>query len=181
MLHQQARALGESLASTRFTAIYASTLKRALWTGQAVHDAQPDPKPYFEESALLREQHFGAAEGHPWSWEQTPDMTLEEHFAKGIWPVLHERAQRFPEGESVDDLYARATKAIDELVMPHVWRAAREGKKGVHIALASHGLCISELIPALLVKDESGKHPGDQYRGLHNTAWTRLTVEVEVG
>ncbi len=120
------------------------------------------------------------AESHPWSWEQSPGLSLEEQFAKGIWPVLHERSQKFPEGESVDDLYARASKAIDDLVMPHIWRAAREGKKGIHIGLASHGLCISELIPALLLKDESGKHPGDKYRGLRNTAWTRVTVEVEV-
>ena len=94
--------------------------------------------------------------------------------------MLHERSQKFPGGESIDDLYTRATQAINELVMPDVWQAAREGKTGVHIALASHGLCISELIPALLVKDESGAHPGDKYRGLHNTAWTRLTVEVQV-
>lgn len=177
---QQARALGESLSSTPFTAIYASTLKRALWTAQAVRDAQPDPKPPLTESPLLREQHFGVAEGKPWAWDQTPSLSLEEHFARGIWPVLHERSQKFPEGESVDDLYARAAKAIDELVMPHLWHAVREGKSGVHVALASHGLCIGEMIPALLVKDESGVHPGDKYRGLQNTAWTRLTVEVEV-
>ncbi|KAI0699308.1 phosphoglycerate mutase-like protein [Cerioporus squamosus] len=175
----QAQALAKSLSTTRFEAIYASTLKRALWTGQAVRDAQPDPKPYFQESPLLREQHFGVAEGQPWAWEQTPGMTIEEHFAKGIWPVLHERHQKFPDGESLDDLYARATQAIDQLVMPHVWKAAREGKTGVHIALASHGLCISELIPALLAKDERGVHPGDKYRGLHNTAWSRATIQVE--
>ncbi|KAI0755047.1 phosphoglycerate mutase-like protein [Daedaleopsis nitida] len=178
-LSNHAKALAKSLATTRFSAIYASPLKRALWTGRAVRDAQLDPKPYFEESPLLREQHFGAAEGNPWSWDQTAEMTLEEHFAKGLWPVLHERSQRFPDGESSDDLYARASKAIDELVMPHVWHAAKEGKTGVHIALASHGLCISELIPALLAKTGSEVHPGHKYRGLHNTAWTRATIEVE--
>ncbi|TBU27212.1 phosphoglycerate mutase-like protein [Dichomitus squalens] len=174
----QAKALGKSLSSTRFAAIYASDLKRALWTGQAVRDAQPDPKPPLVESPLLREQRFGDAEGNPWSWNQTPGLSLEEHFARGIWPVLHERSQKFPGGESVDDLYVRATQAINELVMPRIWEAAREGKTGVHIALASHGLCISELIPALLVQDESGTHPGDKYRGLHNTAWTRLRIDV---
>lgn len=176
---QQAKALGQSLSNTRFVAIYASTLKRALWTGQAVREAQADPKPPLTESLLLREQYFGEAEGHPWSWNQTPGLTLEEHFAKGIWPVLHERSQKFPGGESLDDLAARASEAIDELVMPHIWQAAREGKAGVNIAVASHGLCISELIPALLVKDESGHHPGDKYKGLHNTAWTRLAIQVK--
>ncbi|RDX42613.1 phosphoglycerate mutase-like protein [Lentinus brumalis] len=175
---KQAQAVARSLSTTRFSAIYASPLKRALWTGQAVRDAQPDPTPYFEESPLLREQHWGVAEGAAWAWEQTPGMTIEEHFAKGIFPVLHERHQKFPEGESLDDLYARATQAIDQLVMPHVWKAAREGKTGVNIALASHGLCISALIPALLAKDERGVRPGD-YRGLYNTAWTRVAIEVQ--
>ncbi|KAI0769010.1 phosphoglycerate mutase-like protein [Trametes elegans] len=175
----QARALGQSLAKTRFAAIYASPLKRALWTGQAVQEAQPNPMPPLEISPLLREQHWGVAEGHAWSWQSTAGLSLEEHFANGIYPVLLERWQKFPEGESLDDLYRRAQQAIKELVMPHVWRAAREGKKGVHIAIASHGLCISELVPALVVKDESGVHPGDKYRGLHNTAWTRVTVDVK--
>ncbi|KAH9922855.1 phosphoglycerate mutase-like protein [Epithele typhae] len=174
------QALAMSLSTTCLSAIYASPLKRALWTGQAVRDQQPDPKPPFQESPLIREQHFGVAEGRPWSWHQKENLSLEEHFAQGIYPVLHERHQHFPEGESVDDLFVRASRAIDELVMPHVWRAAREGKTEVHIALASHGLCIGELIPALLLKDSQGVHPGDQYRGLRNTAWTRLTVEVEV-
>ncbi|KAI0632352.1 phosphoglycerate mutase-like protein [Trametes polyzona] len=175
----QAKAVGQSLSGTRFAAVYASPLKRALWTGQAVQEAQPDPKPPLEVSPLLREQHFGVAEGHPWQWGETPGLTLEDHFAQGLYPVLHERGQKFPEGESLDDLFARAKQAIDELVMPHVWSAAREGKKGVHIAMASHGLCISELVPALLLKDESGIHPGDKYRGLQNTAWTRVTVNVK--
>ncbi|KAL7279988.1 hypothetical protein ACG7TL_006399 [Trametes sanguinea] len=175
----QAKAVGQSLSKVPFAAIYASPLKRALWTGQAVQEAQPDPKPPLTVSPLLREQHFGVAEGHPWQWNQDPNLTLEEHFARDIWPVLHERHQKFPEGESLDDLFERAKKAIDELIMPHVWKAAREGKKGVHIAVASHGLCISELIPALLIKDESGIHPGDKYRGLQNTAWTRVTVDVK--
>lgn len=32
------------------------------------------------------------------------NMTLEEQFAKSIFPVLNENAERFPEGESLDDL-----------------------------------------------------------------------------
>ncbi|KAI0823927.1 phosphoglycerate mutase-like protein [Trametes gibbosa] len=173
------KALGQSLSGTRFAAIYASPLKRALWTGQAVQEAQPEPKPPLETSLLLREQHWGVAEGQPWQWGHTAGLTLEEHFAKELYPVLHERWQKFPEGESLDDLFERAKKAVDELVMPQVWHAAREGKTGVHIAVASHGLCISELVPALVIKDASGVHPGEKFRGLQNTAWTRVTVDVQ--
>ena len=147
-----------------------------------MRDAQPDPKPPLHECPDIREQHWGVAEGKPWVWNQKPGLSIEEHFARDIWPVLHERWQHFPEGESLDMMYTRAKRAIDECVTPHVWKAAREGRTGVHIALASHGLCISELIPALLAKDDrfKGTHMGAKYRGLLNTAWTRLTIEVEV-
>lgn len=132
------------------------------------------------KTTLVREQHWGVAEGHTWSMHVTPGLSLDEHFAQGIYPVLYERRQKFPEGESLDEVVKRAERAIDELVMPHVWEAARAGKKGVHIALVSHGICISELIPVLVMKDESRQHPGHKWRGLLNTAWTRITVDVKV-
>lgn len=112
--------------------------------------------------------------------EAKPGLSLEEHFAQGLYPVLHERWQKFPEGESLNDVVARAQQAIDELVMPHVWEAARQGKKDVHIAIVSHGIAISELIPVLVMKDESRLHPGHRWRGLLNTAWTRIAVDVKV-
>lgn len=93
---------------------------------------------------------------------------------------MHERWQKYPDGESLEDVVRRAEQAINELVMPHVWEAAAHGKKGVHIAIVSHGICISELIPVLVVRDESGRHPGHRWRGLLNTAWTRVTVNVKV-
>lgn len=107
-----------------------------------------------------------------------PGLSLEEHFARGLYPVLHHRSQKFPEGESLEDLAARAKQAVDQLMLLYVWQAARAGEKGLHVAIVSHGLCISELIPALLVRDTSGFHPGHRYKGLLNTAWTRVTVDV---
>ncbi|OCH84190.1 phosphoglycerate mutase-like protein [Obba rivulosa] len=175
----QAKALGESLSDTRFTAIHASPLKRALWTAQAVHNAQLEPKPPLAMSPLLREQHFGVAEGNPWTVQPLAGVSLEEHLARGVYPALHERSQKFPEGESLDDLARRADQAVEEILMPYVWQAARSGEKGVHVAVVSHGLCISELIPALMKRDASGIHPGHHYRGLFNTAWSRLTVDIK--
>jgi len=174
----QAKALGRSFAKTHFLAIHASPLKRALWTAQAVRDAQAEQPP-LTTSPLLREQHWGVAEGKPWTMHMEQGLTLEEHFARGLYPVLNSRSQKFPEGESLDDLAARAKKAVDDLLMSYVWQAARAGDQGLHIAIVSHGLCISELIPALLVKDQSGVHPGYRYKGLLNTAWTRVTVNVK--
>ena len=168
------------MSSVHFTAIYASDLLRAYTTAQAIHDAQAEPKPPLTKSTLLREQHWGIAEGHSWLLDAKPGLSIEEHFAQGIYPVLHERWQKFPEGESLEDVVKRAEKAIDDFVMPHVWEAAKNGKKNVHIALVSHGICISELIPVLVMKDASGQHPGHRWRGLRNTAWTRITVDVKV-
>lgn len=71
--------------------------------------------------------------------------SLAQQYAEGIFPIISKRSDKFPGGESLDDLEKRATQAIEEIVMPFIWKAAREGKKGVQIALVSHGLCISEV------------------------------------
>jgi len=175
----QAKALGISLSKTPFIAIHASPLKRALWTAEAIRDAQKEPQPPLTTSPLLREQHFGIAEGKPWIMEMESGVSLEKYYARGVYPVLPGRVQKFPEGESLDDLAKRAQQAINELAMPYVWQAARAGEKGIQVAIVSHGLCISELLPALLSKDASGVHPGHKYKGLLNTAWTRVTVNVK--
>lgn len=107
-------------------------------------------------------------------------VSIEEHFARGIYPVLHERSQKFPEAESLDDLARRADQAVEEILMPYILQAARSGERGIHVAIVSHGLCISELIPALMKRDASGIHPSRGYRGLFNTAWSRVTVNVKV-
>ena len=152
--------------------IYASTLLRAYATGQAVHDAQPDPKPSFTANPNLREQHFGIAEGQPWA-ELASDQTEEEMIAKNIFPPLLSHSAKFSGGESIDDLACRAENAIRECVLPHVL------EDGVHIAIASHGLCISELIAALLRLDPDARR-NVSYRGLLNTAWTRVIISVKV-
>ncbi|KAI6129729.1 histidine phosphatase superfamily [Pisolithus croceorrhizus] len=159
-LSNHARALGESFADTHLTIIYTSPLKRAHMTATALRDAQSEPKPTLE-------QHFGAAEGRAWSIRQDPNRTLEEHFANDQYPVLYDRSQRFPGGESLDDLATRANEAVCQLVLPHALQAARIGTQDVHIALVSHGLCISEMVAALVKRNHEGT-PDTSYRGLRN-------------
>ena len=179
MLPQQARALGEFFVDTHFTAIHASDLKRAFTTAQALYDGQREPKPTFDSSALLREQHFGVAEGKPWSYNSSGSFNLEEEMAKGLYPVLLGNDEKFPEGESINELAQRAKEAITALILPHVWQTAKEGKTGIHIAVVSHGLCISQIISELLKM--SAKHEEERdYRGLLNTAWTRVVIDIEV-
>lgn len=171
--YQQAQAVGKAFSSVKVDYIYASPLLRAWATAQAVRDAQPDPQPPFIPNPNLREQHFGIAEGYPYVLDIPEGQTEEDLFAKNIYPVLFSRSAKYPDGESLDDLARRAEVGIRECVLPHVV------EDGVHIIIASHGLCISELVPALLRLDPDS--PGDvAFTGLMNTAWIRATVSVKV-
>lgn len=147
-----------------------------------MHEAQlSEPKPPLTTSLLLREQHWGVAEGKSWIHDWRPGLSAEEHWALDLWPVGQTRAYKFPEGESLDDLAVRAGEAVDEILMPYVWSAVKEKRRGVHLAVVSHGLCISELVSALVKRDASGSSArGRDFRGLLNTAWTRVTVDVQV-
>ncbi|KAF8155658.1 phosphoglycerate mutase [Crassisporium funariophilum] len=179
---KQAQALGQSLSSTPITHIYASPLLRAHATGQSVHHHQPHPKPPFQVNPHLREQHFGIAEGHPWVITPPENVPLEQLYAQKVFPVLYQRDERFPEAESLDDLAARADVAIKECVLPHVPDAPHPvgQDSGVHIAIASHGLCIAELVGALLRLDPEADKD-ENYAGLMNTAWTRVVIRVKDG
>jgi broad specificity phosphatase PhoE len=140
--------MGKFFATTPFDVIYASTLKRAHQTAKELQEKQPTPQPPLFFSDDLREQGFGIAEGCPWVLRGDPHKSLAQQFAEGIYPVLEHRSEKFPGGESLDELGRRAEKAIEELVMPYVLKAAKEGKKGVQVAIVSHGLCISEVFIA---------------------------------
>jgi len=180
LLAQQARALGKFFADTRYTVIHTSDLKRAFGTAQALYGAQKDPKPTFDSSELLREQHFGVAEGKPWSYNSSRNVNLEQEMAKGVYPSLHGSDEKFPGGESINELGQRARRAITTLLLPHVWQAAKECKTGIHVAVVSHGLCISQMISELLKMSTKQAIDIVDYRGLLNTAWTRLVIDIEV-
>ncbi|KAH0832117.1 histidine phosphatase superfamily [Lanmaoa asiatica] len=177
---RQAKALGEFYARVRLDAIITSDLKRAHATAVALLNSQPDPKPSFKVDRDFREQNFGDAEGHPWLMRRIADKSLDDHFRDGQYPILFNRNERFPNGESLDDVAARAERAIDNLVLKsYLSRAISSDIEDVHVAVVSHGLCISELIPALLKRNDGGAATKD-YRGLLNTAWTRVAVQVKV-
>ncbi|KAH9179133.1 phosphoglycerate mutase-like protein [Lactarius sanguifluus] len=174
----QARALGQDLADTRFTAIYTSDLQRATDTARAIYNQQKDPKPSFDSSELFREQNFGLAAGQPIAMNViSSSMSWEEHAARGVYLGWYSDDDRFPEGESIKDLAERARKGLEIFVLPHVWRAAEEGKTGIHIAVVSHGLCITELVSELLKK--SAEEVRKPQVNLENTGWIRVVVDIE--
>ncbi|KAF7347276.1 hypothetical protein MVEN_01482700 [Mycena venus] len=175
-LHHIATAFFKS--DTKFDVIYSSNLSRAHATGQAVLGAHSLPKPRFISDKRLQEQNFGIAEGQPWViLKQIPrKRPYEEMFAKKNFPLAdYNRDQKFPEGESLNDLARRAESAIADCMAPHL-AAAAQGD--IHIAIVSHGGCISELAAALLRLDPDS--PRDvSYEGLLNTAWTRAVVSLK--
>ncbi|KAG9227609.1 hypothetical protein CCMSSC00406_0000745 [Pleurotus cornucopiae] len=174
----QAKALGASLADTQFTVIHTSDLKRALMTAEAVQSYQKsDPKPLLVPSTLLREQNYGLASGKPFTKDRLPGLSLEDHFARGVYPIIYNRTEKYPEGESAIDLSRRAVQAVEDILLPYTQQDNPESQ--VHIAIASHGIFISEVVEALLRMDtESGlQHSPNQYRGLSNTGWVRVRVE----
>ena len=107
-------------------------------------------------------------------------MTLEEHYAQSLFPIHHERWQKFPGGESIDDLAQRAEEAVREVVLPHVLELLENQTRTSHIAIASHGLFIAEMIPVLLKMDVTNTEPRTTFRGMKNTAWTRVVVDFQV-
>ncbi|KAG1741826.1 phosphoglycerate mutase-like protein [Suillus paluster] len=175
----QAEALGAYFSQTLFTKIYASPLKRASTTAALVLAAQPAPQPPHDfDIECIKEQHFGVAEGKPWCFrDYRTSKSLAEYMSEDKYPALLP-GERFTEGESDEDLAARAVQAVDEVIMPHLRSASRAGR-AEHIALVSHGLYIGALITALLKRDSSGVSPTREYIGMQNTAWARVVIKVQ--
>ncbi|KAJ6477387.1 phosphoglycerate mutase-like protein [Mycena vitilis] len=175
----QAQAVGASLSETQFTTIFSSPLKRAHMTAEAIQSQQQDGTPPLVTSPLFREQHFGAAEGKPSTRKRDPDMPLSDQFNEGIYPSALSRSEKFPEGESADEVQDRARKGWEEILWPHVREAAKECNGNVHVAVVSHGIFIKEIVRALAKRDHAVDISACNYQWLRNTAWARVVIEVK--
>jgi len=179
---KQAEALGDYFAKTNVSidAIYTSDLLRAKTTANAVRDRQTSAEIPFQELHLLREQHFGAGEGMKFAKKEN-NLSITAHYAKGKFPALHTRQQKFPGGESLDELADRAENIIDEVITPEVLKEQQEGRPRT-VVIFSHGIFIAELVTSILKKDgqnQSNVNPRD-LRGMHNTGCTTLNVISKV-
>ncbi|KAH7877995.1 histidine phosphatase superfamily [Lentinula edodes] len=177
---KQATALGKwfSDKGIHFTAILSSTLDRAATTAEVILSHQPGPHPPHIKSLLLREQHFGSAEGKSWSRKSYSGATLEEeNRSQGTSTNHSRRSDRFPGGESRKDLAARAERVIDELLLPYILNTT--GPVPSHVAVVSHGLFIREIVDALYRREFGGEGMQNNHRGLSNTGWTKVIVNVK--
>jgi broad specificity phosphatase PhoE len=130
---EQSRLLGHYLAERgpRLDALYSSDLKRAMQTAQAIAaplqmDARPEPG--LRELDLGEWQGLTREEAEAWDGERYARFAAD----RMVVPL--------PNGESWEDVKARARAAFDTLAARHT---------GQTIALVSHGGAIGRLIESL--------------------------------
>jgi alpha-ribazole phosphatase len=107
---QQAAALARGLAGTDLDAIYASSLRRATATAQAI--AQPRGQPVLPEPRL-REMSFGRWGGLTFSEIQEREP---ERLAAWLADPMHVSP---PEGETLAQVTARVQSALDDVLQTH--------------------------------------------------------------
>ncbi|THV06433.1 phosphoglycerate mutase-like protein [Dendrothele bispora CBS 962.96] len=167
---EQAKALGNWFVKEGkiFDTVYVSDLKRAQQTADEITKCAKIIPP-LKIDASLREISFGEADGKPYVAELTPGLSLEDHFDQGIFPHIRNRIDRFPGGESKDDLARRAESVVQKLVIPII-----EGTPNAHVAIVSHGVFLRELLYALHRRNGSLA----EYKYLEPTAWTEMEIEI---
>jgi probable phosphoglycerate mutase len=139
---EQAAALAGRLAPVPIDAVYASPLERCQETAAVVAEPRGLKVETIED---LGEVRYGAWTGR----------TLKEVAKEPAWKVVQGNfsAARFPEGESVFELQARAVIAVERL---------REAHQGQTVAVCSHADVIKVL--------------AGHYLGLHLDLCPRLVV-----
>lgn len=112
---------------------------------------------------LLREQFFGLAEGQ--NWRTGYATSSNSH---------HNRKYKFEQGESLEDVHARAREIVERCVVPWLVKAWRAGRDE-HVVLVAHGIMISELLFALSrLQDPRAAYT--RQSGHTNTGWTRMRL-----
>jgi probable phosphomutase (TIGR03848 family) len=140
---RQAEALGARLASVNLAAVYSSPLERAVETAQAIVSPHPRLDVMIEND--VGEVHYG-------EWNGKRLRRLER---TRLWKIIQATPSfaRFPGGESIREMQARAIAAVERIRFAHP-----EGT----VALVSHGDVISVIIA--------------HYAGMHLDLYQRLVI-----
>ena len=139
---QQAEALARRLAGVELEAIYSSPLERTMETAEAI--ARPHGLP------IHIRQGIGEARYGDWTGQKLHDLASTE-----LWRVVqfHPSGARFPGGEAMREMQARAVAEIDSIRAEH--------PQGTVVAV-SH----SDVIKAIIA----------HYAGMHLDLFQRLAV-----
>ena len=137
---QQAAEIGRRLAALPLSALVTSPLRRCRQTALALQSARPEPLAISTEQGLI-ECGYGE-----WTGRSLKELSKDK-----LWPVVQQQpsAVRFPGGESMTEMAARAVGAVRS------WNARlseRHGEQAVWAAV-SHG----DVIKAILA-DALGMH-----------------------
>lgn len=120
------------------------------------------------------------AEGKPSTSKRDPNISLAEHYKRGIYPALPSRKEKFPEGESLDQVQDRARQVWADLLLQYVQQAASDERHGqVHVAVVSHGVFIKEALRALVKYDDTIDITVCDSQWLRNTGWARVVVGIK--
>lgn len=123
---EQARSAHETLRQYHFDAVYCSDLDRARTTAKlALGDLFPYDRIRFDRR--LRERSFGVYEGGPYDREKLPAVYRE---AMDADPENF----KFPEGESLRDVEARAKDFLEDIKKRH---------SGQTVLIVAHGTLLS--------------------------------------
>ncbi|PNY24379.1 phosphatase [Tolypocladium capitatum] len=137
----QARRLASSLAqSVAITRVFSSQLQRAAKTAAAVCDAQNEAHGVGLAVVVvpeLREKDFGSAEG--------------VGFRSG---AASERAS-FEDAETAQSMRARASRFLDEYIMPLLSADAATGNDAA-CAIVAHGIILGVLVKVLFERNPRG-------------------------
>jgi 2,3-bisphosphoglycerate-dependent phosphoglycerate mutase len=147
---QQAAASAARIAPLPIRAVVSSPLRRCRQTAKAVLDAREDTVPLAADAGLV-ECGYGS-----WTGRKLKDLAKEK-----LWRTVQQQpsAVRFPEGEAMTEMSARATAAI------RAWDAkigAEHGDDALWVAV-SHGDVIKAILADAL--------------GMHLDAFQRIMVD----
>lgn len=124
---RQAEALGQRLAAAKFQAVYSSPLERAVETAQAVVQ-------HHSGLNLLIEDDIGELRCGQWTGQ-----SLRQLARTRLWQIVQHcpSRARFPDGESIREMQARAVGAIERIAEHHL-----TGK----VAVVSHADVIKAMV-----------------------------------
>lgn len=116
---QQSLELATFLAAQPICAVYSSPLERCMQTAQPLAEAKQ--LPVFEEAGVLEVEYGDWRGGDLRELSKLPEWRLVQHFPSSF---------RFPGGETLYEVQARAVRTLDEIRAKHA---------GSVVAIFSHG------------------------------------------
>jgi len=115
---EHARKIGEKLREYQVQKAFVSELRRAKDTWDIIHHQLTDGKKHLRTTSHkhLNERHYGIFAGQN-KWE-IKEKVGEDEFMK----IRRTYNYRPPEGESLEDVYARAIPYFNSTIRPHIER-----------------------------------------------------------